>query len=99
MFIRLDVRPYTWVHSAGMLPCDAMPPVTPEQAEEICACGHHEHQAGDGPVPAGQIARPRPCATRGCGCPDFTHRWRVGGRAEEQAPARRHGQPGMDLAT
>lgn len=80
---------YPWVHNTTMNPghlvvCDLMPFATPEEAGEVCACGHpsHEHQAAPGPLPAGLLAKPRACP---CGCPDFEHRpedierWRAAG--------------------
>ena len=75
VFIRLDQGdPYPWVHSAGMWPCDGIPPATAAQAGEVCACGHSGHPAPDGPIPAGMLAHPRPCTH--CACPDFAHDWR-----------------------
>lgn len=61
--------------------CGLMGPATAEEAGEICRCGHHEHKAAPGPVPAGLIAKPVPCTTAGCSCPDFRH------RPEDLAPA------------
>lgn len=81
---------YPWVHDTtapgarGHLQvCELMPFATSEEAGEVCACGHHEHEAEPGPLPAGMIAKPRPCLS--CGCPDFEHRpedlakWRQAG--------------------
>jgi len=80
---------YAWVHDSTTIPghlvvCELMPFATPQEAGEVCACGHpsHEHQAARGPIPFGMLANPRACP---CGCPDFRHRpedvarWREAG--------------------
>ena len=64
--------PYPWVHT-DLSPCDGIPRATAEQAGEVCACGHHRHEAAPGPIPHGKLANPRPCAE--CPCPDFAHPW------------------------
>jgi len=79
---------YPWVHDTSTSPghldvCELMPFATAEECGEVCACGHHEHEAEPGPLPYGLLAKPRPC--RSCGCPDFEHRpedlarWREAG--------------------
>ena len=78
--------------------CELMRFATPEEAGEVCACGHpsHEHKAGRGPAPSGEVGNPRPCA---CGCPDFRHRpgdlarWRAE-NARRRAPGRPEAPPG-----
>jgi hypothetical protein len=92
---------YPWVHdttepgSGGhLVVCDLKPFATPVEAGEVCACGHHEHEADPGPLPAGMVAKPRHC--RSCGCPDFQHRpediarWRAAGLLS--ANRYRHGE-------
>jgi hypothetical protein len=67
---------FPWVHDTTMPPghlevCELKPFATPEEAGELCACGHpsHEHHWPTGPVTCEY--RPVPCP---CGCPDFRHR-------------------------
>lgn len=74
-----DTGTYPWVHattepdSGGHLTvCDLMKPATAEEAGEVCRCGHSEHKAAPGPIPAGEFTKPMPCTV--CDCPDFRHR-------------------------
>jgi hypothetical protein len=81
---------YPWVHDTSapgahghLEVCDLKPFATPEEAGEVCACGHHEHGGAGGPIPSGMISNPRPCLS--CECADFSHRpedlarWRAAG--------------------
>lgn len=86
---------YPWVHDTSVGPghlevCDRMQFALPVDVGEMCACGHSSdmHVAGDAPIPAGMLAKPRPCS---CGCVDFRHRRedleRWAAKAVESAPA------------
>lgn len=84
---------YPWVHDSSTSPghlevCDLMQFALPVDVGEMCACGHSSdmHQAGDGPIPAGMLAKRRPCS---CQCPDFRHRredperWRAESKSQQ----------------
>jgi hypothetical protein len=92
---------YPWVHDTtaegdhGHLEvCDLMQFALPVDVGEMCACGHSSdmHQAAGGPIPAGMLAKPRPCS---CRCPDFRHRredlerWRAESAGAAPAAAER----------
>jgi hypothetical protein len=74
-----DYGGYPYVHDTSsedgrghLVVCELMPFATPEEAGEVCACGHAagRHSAAAEPIPAGRLAKPRACD---CGCPDFRH--------------------------
>lgn len=86
---------YPWVHDSSTSPghlevCDLMQFALPVDVGEMCACGHSSdmHNATDGPIPPGRLAKPRPCH---CDCPDFRHRRedleRWAAKPPEAAPA------------
>jgi hypothetical protein len=66
--------PYPWVHADGW-PCAAQLPLTAEEAEEVCACGHEPHAAPPGLPVWPRSEKDRPCLL--CDCPDFRHRWQA----------------------
>ena len=95
-----DYGNYPWVHSTTMTPghlevCDLKAFATPEEAGEVCVCGHPSHGHLWNPGPIGHEYKPVPCP---CGCPDFRHRpedierWRASQRG------RRDGSP-LPVAT
>ena len=64
------------MHDTTMVPghlevCDRMSFATPEEAGELCACGHPSYEHRWNPGPIGHEYKPVPCP---CGCPDFRHR-------------------------
>ncbi len=86
---------YPWVHDTSISPghlevCDQKPFATPEEAGELCVCGHPSHEHFWNPSPIGHEYKPVPCP---CGCPDFRHRAediearRTRGRCEGTPPA------------
>jgi hypothetical protein len=74
----LDGAPYPWVHT-DCWPCAAVTPLTAEQAEEVCGCGHAPHAAPPGLPAWPRSEKDRPCLL--CDCPDFWHRWQADRRA------------------
>ena len=75
-----DYGGYPFVHATTMTPghlevCDRLPFATPEQAGQVCACGHETRRhlpAGPVPDAPAVAARAMPCLD--CGCADFRHR-------------------------
>jgi hypothetical protein len=58
---------YPWVHDTAsedarghLEVCELMPFAAPEEAGEVCACGHSSgsHEVAPGPLPAGLLAKP-----------------------------------------
>ena len=86
-----DYGRYPWVHDTTMVPghlvvCELMRFATPEEAGELCACGHPSHEHSWNPGPVGHEYKPVPCP---CGCPDFRHRAEDLARFWERERARR----------